>query len=281
MAGIGMGVMHDANHGSYSRKKIINRTLELSLDMMGCSSRVWKLQHNVLHHTFTNIEGYDEDIAPPFILRFSPHGKRNRLHRYQAFYFWFFYALSTISWVSTKDFIRYNKFRKKGLVKSKKEFISGMIRILLSKLFYYTYSLLIPLLVIEASPYLIIGSFFLMHFLTGFLISMVFQIAHVLPDTDFPLPQESNEIDKTWQVHQLYTTSNFSPNNKSLAWLIGGLNFQIEHHLFPNICHVHYREISKIVAQTAREYDIPYIVNKNVFTAMLQHIKMLNHLGKA
>ncbi|MAY83858.1 MAG: acyl-CoA desaturase [Flavobacteriales bacterium] len=281
MAGIGMGVMHDANHGSYSRNKSLNKLLALSCDMMGCSSRVWKLQHNVLHHSFTNIEGEDDDIAPPFILRFSPHSERNKLHRYQAFYFWLFYGLSTISWVTSKDFMSYRRYRKKGLVVSKKEYTNGMLRIALSKVFYFTYALVIPLIVIPASPLLIIGSFLLMHFMTGILISMVFQVAHVIPDTNFPLPKEENKIQKNWHIHQMETTANFSPNSRLLSWLIGGLNYQVEHHLFPNICHVHYRKLSKIVSQTAKEYRIDYIVNKNMVQAIGQHIKMLHHLGRA
>lgn len=281
MAGIGMGVMHDANHGSYSRHKWVNKLVALTLDLMGCSSRVWKLQHNVLHHTFTNIEGEDEDIAPPFILRFSPHSKRNRMHKYQAYYFWFFYGLSTISWVTSKDFVRYNKFRKKGLIPSKKEFRNGLFKIALSKLFYFTYALIIPLIVIPASPLLIVGSFLLMHFVTGILISTVFQVAHVIPDANFPVLQEKNTIDENWYVHQMQTTANFSPKNPLLTWFIGGLNYQIEHHLFPNICHVHYRKISKIVALTAKEYRINYMVNQNMFKAMKQHVTMLNRLGRA
>lgn len=280
MAGIGMGVMHDANHGSYSRHKLLNKAIALTSDMMGCSSRVWKLQHNVLHHTFTNIEGEDEDIAPPFILRFSPHAKRNKMHRYQAYYFWFFYGLSTISWVTSKDFVRYRKFQKKGLIPSKKEFTNGMIRIALSKLFYFTYALIIPIIVIPVSPLLIIGSFLLMHFMTGILISMVFQVAHVIPDANFPLAGAKNTVEKDWQVHQLETTANFSPNNPLLSWLIGGLNYQVEHHLFPNVCHVHYRKISKIVSRTAEEYSINYLVNKNMVQAVSQHVKMLDQLGK-
>lgn len=279
MAGIGMGVMHDANHGSYSRNRKVNRLLELTLDMVGCSSRVWKIQHNILHHTYTNIEGHDDDIAPPFILRFSPHGKQNKLHKFQAFYFWIFYGLSTLTWVTFKDFILYKKFNKKGLIKTKKEFVLGMLRILFSKLLYFTYALIIPLF-IASSPYMIIGSFLLMHFITGILISTVFQIAHVLPDTNFPLPEDNNEIQTNWYTHQMQTTANFSPKGKLFSWLIGGLNYQVEHHLFPNICHVHYRKISIIVSRTAKEYNIPYIVNKSVFTAMVKHIKMLNQLGK-
>ena len=117
-------------------------------------------------------------------------------------------------------------------------------------------------------------------FLTGILISLVFQIAHILPDTSFPLAEKNNEIESNWYVHQLRTTANFAPKSQLFSWLIGGLNYQIEHHLFPHICHVHYKKISQIVSQTAKEYNIPYIVNKTVFTAMVKHIKMLNHLGK-
>jgi linoleoyl-CoA desaturase len=155
-----------------------------------------------------------------------------------------------------------------------------MLRIALSKLFYFTYALIIPLIVIPVSPLLIVGSFLLMHFMTGILISMVFQVAHVIPETEYPLPQENNNIETDWHIHQLQTTANFLPNNPLLTWLIGGLNYQVEHHLFPNICHVHYRKISKIVKQTAEEYQLPYLVHRTFFSATQAHVKMLAQLGK-
>ncbi|MFH6604466.1 fatty acid desaturase family protein [Maribacter algicola] len=280
MAGIGMGIMHDAIHGSYSKHQKVNKYLGYTMNLIGANATVWKIQHNVLHHTYTNIEGADDDINAPFFLRFSPHAKKNKLHRFQHLYVWFFYGLSTISWVTAKDFIRLARYRKMGFLDKKNEFRNELIKIAAWKLFYYTYALVIPLFLVPLAPWIIILAFLSMHFVTGLLISIVFQVAHIMPDTEFPLPDDDGMVAGDWSAHQLATTTNFSPNSSFFSWLIGGLNYQIEHHLLPNICHVHYKKISGIVADTAREYGMPYHTKVNFLSAVKDHVKTLHKLGK-
>ncbi|WP_223826592.1 acyl-CoA desaturase [Flagellimonas sp. S3867] len=280
MAGIGMGIMHDAIHGSYSKHQKVNRYLGYTMNLIGANATVWKIQHNVLHHTYTNIEGADDDINTPFFLRFSPHAQKNRLHRFQHLYVWFFYGLSTISWVTAKDFIRLFRYRKMGFLDKKNEFRNEIIMIAGWKLLYYSYALIIPLLLVPLAPWIIILAFLSMHLVTGLLISIVFQVAHIMPSTEFPLPDKDGTIEGDWYAHQLATTTNFSPKSRFFSWLIGGLNYQIEHHLLPNICHIHYKKISGIVAQTAREYGIPYHTKKTFAAAIADHIGILRKLGK-
>ena len=280
MAGIGMGVMHDAIHGSYSKHQKVNKYMGYTMNLIGANATVWKIQHNVLHHTYTNIEGADDDINAPFFLRFSPHASKNRLHRFQHLYVWFFYGLSTISWVTAKDFIRLVRYRKMGFLDKKNEFRNEIVKIVGWKLLYYSYSLIIPLLVVPLAPWIIILAFLSMHFLTGLLISIVFQVAHIMPNTEFPLPDEEGFIAHDWSTHQLATTTNYSPNSRFFSWLIGGLNYQIEHHLFPNICHIHYKKISGIVADTAREFGMPYHTKRTFAGAIGDHIRVLCRLGK-
>ena len=86
--------------------------------------------------------------------------------------------------------------------------------------------------------------------------STVFQMAHVVEGAAQPLPDEDSVVHTEWAVHQLRSTSDFGRNNVFLNWYVGGLNFQIEHHLFPNISHVHYRNIAPIVEETARELGL-------------------------
>jgi len=280
MAGIGMGVMHDAIHGSYSKKRLVNKYMGYTMNLIGANDTVWKIQHNVLHHTYTNIEEADEDINAPFFLRFSPHAKRNWLHRFQHLYIWFFYGFTTLLWVTSKDFVHLTKYRKLGFIKTNKMYLKELFKLTGWKLFYYSYALIIPIIMVSLSPWLIILAFVTMHFLTGLAVSLVFQSAHVMPDTDFPLPDENGLIANDWTIHQLVTTSNFSPRSRIFSWFIGGLNFQVEHHLLPNICHVHYKKISKIVAETAREYGIPYLSKKTFIDAIVDHYKMMRMLGK-
>ncbi|MCW5514815.1 acyl-CoA desaturase [Muriicola sp. Z0-33] len=280
MAGIGMGIMHDAIHGSYSKHQKVNKYLGYTMNLIGANATVWKIQHNVLHHTYTNIEGADDDINAPFFLRFSPHAPKNRLHRFQHLYVWFFYGLSTISWVTAKDFIRLVRYRKMGFLDKKNEFRNQIIKIVGWKLLYYSYALIIPLLMVPMAPWIIILSFLSMHFVTGLLISIIFQVAHIMPGTEFPLPDADGVVEGDWSTHQLATTTNFSPKSRFFSWLIGGLNYQIEHHLLPNICHIHYKNLSSIVADTAREFGMPYQTKRTFAAAIMGHIGILRRLGK-
>ncbi len=279
MAGIGMGIMHDAIHGSYSKNKAVNKVLGSTMNLIGANAYVWKIQHNMLHHTYTNIEGADDDIATPFFLRFSPHDSMHWLHRFQHIYGWFFYGLSTIMWITTKDFMNLKHFWKAGLIKSRKEYTKELVRIAGWKIIYYSYALALPLIMVPLSPLLIIAAFLSMHFITGILITMVFQTAHVMPNTEYPLPDENGLIGNNWTIHQMVTTTNYAPNNNLLFWLVGGLNFQVEHHLLPNVCHVHYKKLAPIVAETAKEYGIPYNSKPTFRAALKEHVKMLKTLG--
>lgn len=280
MAGVGMGVMHDAIHGSYSKNKKINKLLGYSFNLIGGNSTVWKIQHNILHHTYTNIEEADDDLNAPFFLRFSPHAKHYWVHQFQHIYIWFFYCISTISWITSKDFVRLKRYRDMGFLDKKNEYEKALGGMIVWKALYYVYALILPMLMLPFGWGTILLAFLCMHFVTGFLVSIVFQIAHIMPTTNFPLPNENGEMEECWYGHQLATTSNFSPKSKLLYWLIGGLNYQVEHHVLPDVCHVHYKELSKIVADTAQEYGMPYHVKTSLFQAIGDHTKMLRSLGK-
>lgn len=280
MSGIGMGIMHDAIHGSYSKNKKTNKILGYTFNLIGANDSVWRIQHNILHHTYPNIEGSDDDINQPFFLRFSPNSKRLKLHRFQYFYVWIFYCLSTISWITAKDFVKITRFKNMGFLNKKNEYKKEIGQIIGWKLLYYSYTLILPLIMVPLSPWIVILAFLSMHVVTGFLISTVFQVAHIIPATEFPVPDGKNNIEGDWYAHQLATTSNFSPRSRIFSWLIGGLNYQVEHHLFPNICHIHYKNISKIVSDTAKEFGIPYHTKSTFIGAIADHVKMLKILGR-
>lgn len=281
MAGIGMGIMHDAIHGSYSPNKTVNRYMGYTMNLIGASSAIWRVQHNVLHHTYTNITGADDDINTPIFLRFSPNAKRYWLHRFQFVYAWFFYSLSTIFWITGKDFVRINRYKKMGFFSKKNEFRKTLATLILWKFFYYSFALVLPLIIVPMEPWIILLAFISMHLVTGILTSTVFQIAHIMPNVEFPMPNENGLIAGDWSMHQLATTTNFAPRSKLFSWLIGGLNYQVEHHLLPNICHIHYKNLSGIVADTAKEFGLPYHSKKTLFGAIRDHIKILYGLGKA
>jgi len=123
MAGVGMDVMHDANHGSYSKNRRMNNLLSYTLYLLGGLPVTWRIQHNNIHHSFTNIHGYDDDIEPIDILRFSPHQPLRKIHRYQHIYAWILYGLMTLLWITTKDFKQLFQYRNRGLlVREEKSF---------------------------------------------------------------------------------------------------------------------------------------------------------------
>ena len=280
MAGIGMGVMHDAIHGSYSKNKKINTLLGYTFNLIGANATIWKIQHNILHHTYTNIDNADDDLNAPFFLRFSPHAKHYWIHKFQHIYIWFFYGISTISWITTKDFVRLKRFKDMGFLDKKNEYTKTLMSMTAWKLFYYSYALVLPMLMVPFSWWIILLAFISMHFVTGLLVSIVFQIAHIMPLTEFPLPSEQGQMNDSWYGHQFATTSNFSPDSNLLFWLIGGLNYQVEHHVLPDVCPVHYKNLAAIVAETAQEYGMPYHVKKSMSHAILDHTRMLRMLGE-
>lgn len=280
MAGIGMGVMHDANHGAYSRSARVNTLLGYLLNLVGGNADFWKVQHNVLHHTYTNVEGVDEDIHVPVLLRFSPNQKRYWIHRFQHIYAFFLYGFMTLPWITSKEIFQLIDYRKRGLLPKGKEFRRLIIRSVVFKLVYYVVILVIPMIMLPVSPWFTLLCFFLMHYVAGFLLGLIFQTAHVMPSSEFPLPDNDGNMETNWAVHQLLTTTNYAPKSRVFSWYVGGLNFQIEHHLFPNICHVHYKRIASIVRDTAREYGLPYNSQHNFLAAILEHARMLHALGR-
>ncbi len=280
LAGIGLSVMHDANHGAYAKKNWVNILIGYSLNLLGANAFNWKMQHNVLHHTFTNVHEEDEDISPRGALRLTPHTAWKKIHKYQFVYAWFLYGLMTIVWLFFKDFVRIVRYHKSGLMKKQNASPTREWFILIgSKLLYIGYILVIPVIFTTLAWWQVVIGVFMMHYIAGFILAIIFQPAHVIEGTEFPLPDENNSLENNWAVHQLLTTTNFGNNSRWFSWYVGGLNFQIEHHLFPNICHVHYRKISGIVKETAREFGLPYKSTQTFLQALVKHARLLRQLG--
>ncbi len=279
--GIGLSVMHDAIHGAYSRKKWINQLVGFSMNIIGGNATNWKIQHNVKHHTYTNVTGVDEDISPRgSLFRLNPHSERKPNHKWQYIYAWFFYGLMTMNWIILSDINRLATYTKDGMLKKQTKSVTrSWIWLIVTKLFYYSYVLALPVLFAPFVWYHIVAGFFIMHYIAGFTLAVVFQPAHVMEENTFE-DGETDTVEENWAVHQLKTTCNFAHKNHILSWYVGGLNYQIEHHLFPNICHVHYRKISKIVRETAEEFNIPYKSYPTFRSALVSHGRMLYALGR-
>lgn len=278
-ASIGFNVMHDGAHGSFSKHSWLNRLAASSLDILGASSFMWNIKHNVIHHAYTNIDGIDDDInARPF-LRLCKTQKNYKIHRYQHIYFWFLYCFLYLFWVFFTDYKKYFS-QKIGNVPLRKLKAKDHISFWGFKLLYIFLFIALPIYYCGFLPWLI--GFLINAVVAGFLLSIVFQLAHTVDDTSFPIPsQPLNKMEDEWALHQLKTTADFATSNKFISWWLGGLNFQIEHHLFPKISHVHYPAVHKIVRKTCAALGVPIIEYSKLHTAITSHISYLKKMGYA
>ncbi len=279
MSGIGLSIMHDANHGSYSKNQKVNNALGFLLNFLGAYHVNWKIQHNVLHHSFTNVTEMDEDITNP-VIRMSPNQKRKWANRFQAFYAPLFYGIMTLYWLVAKDIDQVFRYNRKNLLKTQGlSFKKALTHITFHKTWYLILTLVLPILIVDLPWWQITLGFVFMQFGSGLFLALIFQPAHVIEETDFFTPATSGTMENNWAIHQLRTTSNFANKSRWFSWFVGGLNYQIEHHLFPNICHIHYRGISQIVKDTAKEFEVPYYQHKTFYDALKSHFSLLHKLG--
>ncbi|MGY5351773.1 fatty acid desaturase family protein [Wenyingzhuangia sp. IMCC45533] len=281
MAGVGMNVMHDSNHGSFSSKWWINQLLGNSIYILAGNVYNWKIQHNLLHHTYTNVEGVDEDIDIQGVIRLSKHEKWKPLHKYQKFYAFFLYGLLTIQWALVVDFRQTPRYIKKGLsAEGELNPTKEWWLLIMAKIVYYLFWLALPMLILPIAWYQWLLGFFVMHYVAGIILSVVFQLAHITDVVEVISPEELAKEKRSWAAHQLLETANFATKNKWVSYFLGGLNFQIEHHIFPTVSHVHYKELAKIVKKTAKEFKLPYHEYDTVTSAFKAHLNQLITLGK-
>lgn len=270
--------MHDASHGSFSKHKWQNELAAYSLNMLGANHFMWNMKHNMIHHSFTNVDGVDDDIEIGFLMRMAPSQKRYKMHRFQHLYFWVLYMMLYVFWIFFSD---YNKYftGKIGDVPLKRMSTKDHIGFWLVKIYHGSVFIVLPIILCGWLSWLL--GFITFTFVAGFILSIVFQLAHTVEDAEFPVADvDENRLPDEFAAHQIKTTANFATQNKLVSWLVGGLNFQIEHHLFPKISHVHYPAISKIIKQVCEEYQLRYIEYPTMRRAVVAHVRFLKQMGK-
>ncbi len=278
LASIGFNVMHDACHGSYSSRKWVNELLSLTLNALGGNSFIWKLKHNIVHHTYTNVDGVDDDIAKSPLMRQCDTQRWVAAHRFQHVYVFLVYAISSFAWIFIMDFTKY--FQQKVYTTpiqkmSRKEHMIFWA----SKVLYILFYIVIPVTLVGWQNWAI--GFTCMHIAMGLTLAVVFQLAHVVENTDFAYANaEPVMLENEWAVHQIRTTANFARDNKIISWFVGGLNYQVEHHLFPRVSHVHYPAISHIVKNVCKDFDIPYLEYSTLSAALASHVRTMKKLGE-
>lgn len=280
MAGVGMGVMHDALHGATSNKQWVNDLLGGTMYLLGSDAHTWKLQHNGAHHTHTNVDEVDQDIDPPDLLRFSEHAPLWSVHRLQHVYAFFFYGLLTLVKLGN-DFFSLEKARRtKATRKENYNYPLAFVAMVFVKAAHIALFIGLPLWLTPLAWWQVLIGFVAMHFTCGVILGTVFQLAHVVEGTLQPLPDANGIIATDWAVHEMHTTADFAPHNRFITWFTGGLNFQIEHHLFPYISHIHYPAIAPIVERVAAEHGVPYNVKPSTRVAIRSHVRRLQELGR-
>jgi linoleoyl-CoA desaturase len=277
LVSIAFNVMHDACHGSYSSKKWVNELLGLTMNALGSNAFIWKIKHNVVHHTYTNVDGIDDDIIKTPILRLCPTQEWKPVHRFQFLYMFLVYSISTILWVFVTDMLKY--FSRKIVVTEMKISRKEHIIFWTSKLLYFVFYVALPIALVGWQWWLV--GYLAVNCTMGLTLALVFQLAHVVEKTEFEEAGEKpRTIESEWAVHEIKTTANFAPGNKIVSWFVGGLNYQVEHHLFPRVSHVHYEAISKIVRTHCENHGLPYHSYHTMRAAIASHVRVMKELGK-
>ncbi|MDH4199324.1 MAG: acyl-CoA desaturase [Spirochaetia bacterium] len=280
IAGIGMGIMHDGSHNAYSHSKFVNYIIGSLLNLAGSHKYIWDIRHNSLHHMYTNVYKYDYDMVKIFLVRHSPEAKKRWFHKYQHLYApVMVYPYYTLFWLLIYDIFHMGVFSKFAEGEERKHPARKILGIIFWRLFYLFYIVVIPYMVLDLPFWEIMVGFLALHISTSLVLCTIFQVAHIMKETTHAIPDKKGNIKDTWAENQVKSSSNFSLNNKLLTWFCGGLNFQIEHHLFPWICSIHYPEIQPIVKATIEKYGMPYNVKPTLMSAYASHLGYLKILG--
>jgi linoleoyl-CoA desaturase len=274
---IAFNIAHDASHDALFKSRRLNHLFSYSFNLIGVNRYIWNIKHNVSHHAFTNIPGYDMDIEQVRIARLADHVPPKWYYRYQHIYVPLLYPFTSLYMIFIKDF-RMFATKQYGTDTFEKHPRREYVILFISKLFYITYALIIPLLVIDLPAGKILWGFVLMHLVLGTFLALILFPVHALDEKPFPEPDANGLIDTNWISHQVLVTSNFAANNGLLTWLSGGLNIHIPHHIFPGICHIHYPALSRIIKRTAREHGMAYEEN-TLYEAVCSHLRLLKKMG--
>ena len=277
VAGIGFNIAHDAVHGAYSSNRLVNRMLGAWFDVLGASSYNWSRAHNMVHHTFTNVPGTDHDLEPGPFLLLHQRPRPAFIYRFQHLFAFPLYAFTLFVWVFKKDFAQIVDRTMTGASAS----MLGGASMVGGKLLHFGLFLVLPMLVSPYAWWQVVLGYLVMLAVAGFTLAIVFQLAHVVEGTAFPTPSPgNNRLADGWASHQLRTTANFSQGSALASFFLGGLNNQIEHHLLPGVCHIHYAELAPLVREVALEHGLPYLDSGNFGQALAAHVRTLYRFGR-
>ncbi len=267
-----LNIGHEAVHNTFSTHSRLNKMLTWIFNLVGADAAIWHYRHIHAHHAFTNVVGYDHDIGQSHLARLAPDAVYFKVHRWQHFYMPFMYLIYTLNWLIYRDFKDYYQ-----LFKISKPNWRGWTRLILSKIFYFSYILILPLYLFWDNRSLVIGSFLLMQAVMSVTTFLILVSTHLGEEAVFPMPNSENDFSHTWAAHQLLTTTDFAPNSWLVTQLFGGFNLHVVHHLFPHISHIHYPALTQLVRETAQEFGLTYNQFPSFGQTIVSHFKLLKN----
>jgi linoleoyl-CoA desaturase len=285
-AAVGFNVFHDSIHGSFSPSSRVNQWVaRLACAVLGPARYFWWFKHNRLHHSFTNVYKWDDDLETRGALRLSPRQPWLEKHRNQHRFFWLLYGLTTLEWVFVRDFVQYFSMKINPFREIPPMSRAERVEFWVTKAIYFAFFVGLPFALVPFWRCLV--GMLIFHFVLSVELALIFNLAHASEGAEFPEPEmragdrdATVGLDTEWAVHQLATTVNFGRESRLLTWLSGGLNHQIEHHLFPGTAHTYYPELSPLVQETAREFGVPYNDHSTYLGALRSHWRMLARLAQ-
>jgi len=271
-------VQHDANHGAYFRRRGPNHLVGWSADaLLGFSSYAWRVKHNIAHHTYTNVDGHDDDITQMPFARFTPSQPPRNWYRYQHLYIWPLYLFMGLRWQTVGDIAA---FARGKIGESVLRFPRGLnlAGVVVGKAVFITWALVIPSLVYPW--WLVLSAYVVFAMVTSLVMATTFQLAHCVEEASFASVESFRDETPEWAVHEVETTVNFCPHNRLLTWMLGGLNYQIEHHLFPKLPHTHYPRLAPIVRRNCERHGVRYPTQPTLRRALRSHFRHLRAMGR-
>jgi linoleoyl-CoA desaturase len=276
-AGIGFNIQHDGGHDAYSNHRWINKLMAMTLDFIGGSSYLWHWKHGVIHHTYVNVTGHDSDLNLGIFGRVTPHQRRLAFHRWQHLYLWPLYGFLAMRWQLVDDFRRLITGRI-GRHRIRRPTGADLVVLVAGKAIFFAWVFGIPLVFHPVNAVLV--HYGIAALVLGTTLATVVQLAHCVEEAAFPAATAgTRRIERAWAVHQAETAVDFARPSRVIAWLLGGLNFQIEHHLFPRISHVNYPAISNLVEQTCRDFGVAYTEHRSFRHGVAAHFRWLRTMG--
>jgi linoleoyl-CoA desaturase len=276
------GVMHDANHGAFSRSRRVNRVVGYTLDVLGGSSWLWRFKHNVLHHGNTNVVGVDSDIEQAPFARLAPQQPWRWWHRYQHLYLWFLYGILALRWFLIADFanLARNRIGVQPLVVRRRRRDYALMAA--GKVVHLSWAVIIPM---ALHPWWGVVAFYLVcSWVVGFQLTMIFQMAHCVDVAEF-VPDGTPRRGPNFQLHQLRTTVNVRCRVPGVRWFVrwmmGGLDYQIEHHIAPAMPHTIYPMLGRRLADACAVRGLPYRCHASISAAVRSHMRWLKLMGQA